>query len=66
MTVQEIKEAVRHLSLEERAEVAAYLHSWDDDKWDEQMKHDLATGKLNTLLSQIDADITENKTLDMP
>lgn len=66
MSVQEIKEAVRHLSLEERAEVAACLHSWDDDKWDEQMKRDLATGKLNTLLSQIDADIAENKTLDMP
>jgi hypothetical protein len=66
MSVQEIKEAVRRLSLEERAEVAACLHSWDDDKWDEQMKRDAAAGKLKALLGRVDADLAENKTLDMP
>jgi hypothetical protein len=53
MSVQEIKEAVRHLSLEERAEVAACLHVWEP-------------GKLDKLLARVDADIVENKTLDMP
>jgi hypothetical protein len=61
VSVQEIKEALLHLSLEERAEVAACLHSWQDDEWDGQMKRDLASGKLDGLLAIVDADIAENK-----
>jgi hypothetical protein len=66
MSVQEIKEAVQSLSLEERAEVAACLHSWSDDEWDEQMKRDLASGRLDKMLAQVDADIAENKLRGLP
>jgi hypothetical protein len=66
MSVQEIKEAVRRLSLEERAEVAACLHAWNDDEWDEQTKRDLASGKLDKILASVDADIAENKLRGMP
>ena len=66
MSVQEIKEAVQHLSLEERAEVAACLHSWNDDSWDEKMKRDLASGKLDNILARVDADIAKGKLRDMP
>jgi hypothetical protein len=57
MSVQEIKDAVQHLSLEERAEVAACLHSRSDDEWDNKMKRDLASGNLDKILTQVDADI---------
>jgi len=66
VSVQEIKEAVQRLSLNERAEVAACLHSWNDDEWDAQMKRDLTAGKLNKILDGIDSDIAENKTLGLP
>jgi hypothetical protein len=66
MSVQEIKDALQSLSLEERAEVAACLHSWEDDEWDEQMKRDLASGRLDKILAQVDADIADNKIRDMP
>jgi hypothetical protein len=59
MSVEEIKEAVQRLNLEERAEVAACLHSWNNDAWDEQMKRDAASGKLDKLLSEVDADMGE-------
>ena len=49
-TVQEIKAAIPQLTLEERAEVARWLHGWADDEWDEQMKLDIAIGKLNQVL----------------
>jgi len=57
VSVQKIKEAVQHLSLEERAEVAACLRSSSDDEWDEQMKRDLASGKLDRILARVDEDI---------
>lgn len=66
MSVQQIKEAIQRLSLEERAEVAACLHDWQADAWDEQMKRDLADGKLDKILNEVDADIAEGKLRDMP
>ena len=61
MSVQEIKAAEQYLSLEERAEVAACLHSWNEDELDEEMKRDLASGRLDKILAQVDAEIAENK-----
>ncbi len=65
-TVQEIKAAIPKLTLEERAEVARCLHGWEDDDWDEQMKRDLAAGKLDQLLKKVDADIDGGKFSESP
>ena len=65
-TVADIKAAIPRLTLEERAEVARALHCWEDDAWDERMKRDLAAGKLDTLLSQVDADIAKGNLGDLP
>ena len=54
------------LTLEERAEVARCLNQWQDDEWDEQMKRDISAGKLDELLSKVDADIAEGKLRDLP
>jgi hypothetical protein len=61
VSVQEIKNAIRQLTLEERADVASCLHDWSDDEWDEKMKRDLAAGKLDKFLNEVDADIAEGK-----
>lgn len=65
-TLQEIKEAIPKLTQEERAEVARFLHRWEEDDWDEQMRGDIAAGKLNTLLSEVDKNVAEGKLLDPP
>ena len=51
--LEQIKEAIPKLTLEERAEVARCLHEWTDDAWDEQMRGDLAAGKLNSRLAKV-------------
>jgi len=66
MSVQEIKEAVRHLTVEERAEVAACLHSWTDDEWDKQMKRDAAAGKLDFLFDEAAAERQTGPLHDLP
>jgi hypothetical protein len=45
-TVDEIKNAISRLSLEERAELTADLCGWTDDDWDRQMKADAVAGRL--------------------
>ena len=65
-TVAEIKAAIPKLTLEERAEVARCLGNWQDDEWDEQMKRDIAAGKLDKLLSKVDDDIAHGKLRGLP
>jgi hypothetical protein len=66
MSVDQIKRAIDQLSFEERAELAAWLHGWQDDNWDEQMKRDIAEGKLDAVLREVDEDIQAGRLTDMP
>jgi hypothetical protein len=66
VSVDQIKTAIEQLSFEERAELAAWLHGWKDDEWDEQMKRDVAAGKLDHILREVDEDIREGKLREMP
>ena len=66
MKLEEIKAAIPSLSIEERAEVARCLHEWEDDEWDQRMKEDLATGKLNALLARMEADVEHGRLFDPP
>ncbi len=54
-TVDEIRTAIKKLSLEERAEITAELCGWTDDDWDRQMKADAKAGKFYTLNDEADA-----------
>ena len=66
MSLAEIKTAIEHLSFEERAELAAWLHGWNDDEWDEQMKRDIADGKFDAVIREVDEDIRAGRSSDMP
>jgi len=54
VSLTEIKTAIEQLSFEQRAELAAWLHGWEDDEWDEQMKRDIASGKLDDVLREVE------------
>jgi hypothetical protein len=56
MSVDEIKKGVEQLSFEERAEFAAWFHGWRDDEWDEQIKRNIATGRFDRVVREVDAD----------
>jgi len=66
VSLSEIKTAIKQLSFEQRAELAAWLHGWKDDEWDDQMKRDIATGKLDDVLSEIEEDIKTGRVREMP
>lgn len=54
-TIQEIKDAIGKLPLEERAELVSDLCGWSDDEWDRQMKADTSAGKFRALNEDADA-----------
>ena len=58
--------AIEQLSFEQRAELAPWLHGWKDDEWDDQMKRDIASGKLDAVLREVDDDIRAGRLSDMP
>ena len=66
VSLAEIKTAIEQLSFEERAALAAWLHGWKDDEWDEQMKRDIASGKLDDVLREVEDDIAAGRLRDMP
>jgi hypothetical protein len=66
VSVEEIKSAIEQLSFEQRAELAAWLHGWKDDEWDEQMKSDIASGKLDSILTEVGDDIRAGRLREMP
>ena len=66
MSLAEIQSAIERLSFEERAELAAWLHGWNDDEWDEQMKLDVASGKLDSVLHEVEEDIKAGRVREMP
>ena len=66
VTLSEIKGAIKQLSFEERADLAAWLHGWKNDDWDEQMKRDIASGKLDDLLREREDDIKTGRICEMP
>ena len=66
MNLAEIKTAIEQLSFEQRAELAAWFHGWKDDEWDDQMKRDIASGKLDDVLREIEEDIQTGRVREMP
>ena len=66
MSVEQIKSAIAELSLEERTELAAWFHVWADDEWDAQMKADIASGKLDQILREVDEDAHAGRLREMP
>lgn len=76
MSLAEIKTAIEQLSFEERAQLAAWLHRWKDDEWDppsqrygvagEQMKRDIAAGKFDDVIREVEDDIKAGRLRDMP
>lgn len=58
MTVEDIKEAIVHLSETERQRLAAWFDEMQEDEWDRQMGKDLSPGgRGGPLLKNVDREI---------
>jgi hypothetical protein len=64
-TVAEIYNAIQELSLQERCELEALLHPFEDDAWDQQMKRDAAIGKFDAMHDQAETEYSVGKTVPL-
>ena len=55
-TVQELEEAVRRLSSEEKAAFRSWYAQYDADEWDRQFEADVAAGRLDWLAQEARSD----------
>jgi hypothetical protein len=62
--VSKIIQQIRLLSEDELQEVRSALEV--DDAWDVQMRSDLASGKLDDLLQQVDEDLNNQRCRAFP
>ena len=65
-TVKEIKVAIQELPKEQQAELLHWINDWADDEWDQQIKTDLKSGRLDKLLDQVRGDVRSGNVREMP
>jgi len=56
MSVQEIEAAIVKLSIPQLLELSTWLEEYQARVWDQQIEADLATGHLDTVLAEVDAE----------
>lgn len=63
-TIQQIEEAIRQLSTDERAAFRAWFAEFDAEEWDRQFESDVTAGRLNWLIEEARQDLREGRCTD--
>lgn len=61
----EVESAIKQLPEGEVRDLAKWLQEYLDEMWDRQLEADLASGKLDRLIAQTEADIATNNVKDL-
>jgi hypothetical protein len=64
-SVQEIQDAVRHLSTEDMAAFREWFAEFDAGLWDRHLEADVAAGRLDKLADEALQDLQEGRCTDL-
>ncbi len=56
MGIQEIQAAITKLPIKRLIELSTWFEEYQARIWDQQIEEDLALGRLDTILSEVDAE----------
>ncbi len=56
MTIQEIEIAITKLPTKRLIELSTWLEEYQASKWDQQIEDDLESGRLDSLLAEVDVE----------
>ena len=65
MTAIEMESIIRQMPIAEARRLSVWLDEYLDDAWDEQMKADAESGKLDRVFAKALADIEAGKVRDL-
>ena len=66
MSVQEIEEAVKNLSREDLGAFRKWFWDFDQYAWDKEIEEDVAAGRFDSIIREVDKDIREGRLTDIP
>lgn len=64
-TLAEIEAAIKELPKADVRQLSTWLQEYLADMWDQQMEADVASGKLDKLIAEAEADIAANRIKDL-
>ncbi len=59
MSVQDIEAAIKKLPINKLIEFSTWFEEYQARVWDQQIEDDLATGRLDVVLAEVDAEYEE-------
>ena len=66
MSVEELKAEIQKLDEAAFADLRYWMNTLDDDEWDEQIRRDAESGKLDAVFAEADAEYRQGRTLPAP
>ena len=63
-TVEEVEDALRQMTPEQRAAFRAWYAEFDAEEWDRQLEADVAAGRLDGLIDEARRDRQEGRCTD--
>jgi hypothetical protein len=61
MDIKEIESAITQLPPSELAELAQWFEEYQAQVWDDQLEHDVKSGRLDALLKQAEQDFEQGQ-----
>lgn len=61
----EVESAIKQLPENEVRDLAKWLQEYLDERWDQQIEADFASGKLDRLIAKAELDIATNHVRDL-
>ncbi|MBE9009641.1 hypothetical protein IQ250_05430 [Pseudanabaenaceae cyanobacterium LEGE 13415] len=61
----EVESAIKQLPESEVRDLARWLQEYLDERWDQQIEADLASGKLDRLIAKAESDIAAKNVRDL-
>jgi predicted transcriptional regulator len=66
MSLAEIKTAIEQLSREELDAFRKWFIEFDSDGWDKKIEEDVAAGRFDAVIREVDEDIRAGRVTDLP
>jgi predicted transcriptional regulator len=66
MSIKEIEQAVSKLSRDELAAFRKWFMDFDWKAWDREIEEDVASGRLDAVIQEVDDDIRAGRVSDLP